>query len=416
MSATVQHALTEGLARVRAGQLSTGRPILRIVTDAEPRVLAWQTPDDRTHDQPIVGFVADVSFITGVFERIVAESPLLPPSLGTNTSDVLGVRIGTADGRQVFGLSSEWSLYASEFVLEDERGGLRLGVALSPAAADRLIIGGLPQSRLPVIAGLIVLTTALVLVAIVQLRREHELARLRSDFISGVSHELRTPLAQIRMFGETLLLGRVRSHGERQRSLAIIVQESQRLTRLIENILHFSRAEHGAVSLSLTPVRLDVLLHDILDGFAPLARSKRASIARRIEDGVMAPLDAGALRQIMLNLLDNAVKYGPASQTITVSAAHEGGVVTIAVEDQGPGVDAEHASRIWQPFYRVAAHAQESGGTGIGLAIVKQLVELHHGRISVEGAEPVGARFVVALPGARLEERPSPWPKAVASI
>ncbi|MCA1583915.1 MAG: HAMP domain-containing histidine kinase [Acidobacteria bacterium] len=344
------------------------------------------------------------------------ESPLLPPSLGTDTRDFLGISISTADGQHVFGFSSDWSLYASESVLEDELGALRLTVALSPAAADRLIIGGLPQSRLPVIAGLIVLTAALVFVGIIQLRREYELARLRADFISGVSHELRTPLAQIRMFGETLLLGRVRSDGERQRSLAIIVQESQRLTRLIENILHFSRAEHGAVSLSLVSVRLDVLLHDILDGFAPLTRSKRASITRRIEEEVMVPVDAGALRQIMLNLLDNAVKYGPPDQTITVSAAHAHGMVTIAVDDQGPGVDAEHASQIWRPFYRVAAHAQEAGGTGIGLAIVKQLVELHQGRISVEQAEPAGARFVVTLPGATHAEQPNPWPKAVASI
>src|SRR5205823_8566778 len=107
-----------------------------------------------------------------------------------------------------------------------------------------------PRSRLPLLAGLTVLTAALVLIAIVQLRREHELSRLRADFVSGVSHELRTPLAQIRMFSETLLLGRVRSDDERVRSLEIIDQEARRLTHLVENLLHFSRSERRLTRLA----------------------------------------------------------------------------------------------------------------------------------------------------------------------
>jgi signal transduction histidine kinase len=414
---SVRRSLTEGLAQIRAGHPGDGRSFMRVVGDTEPLVLAWQTPDRRHPERPlVVGFVADVSFITGVFERILTGPSLLPPSLGADTRRLLGVRVATADGRPVFAPSAPWSPYESETALDPELGGLRLSVALDPRAADTLIIGGLPRSRVPMVLGLIALAAGLVVIAIIQLRREEELARLRADFISGVSHELRTPLAQIRMFGETLLLGRIRSDAERHRSLGIIVQESERLTRLVENVLQFSRAERGGASVSLVPTRLDILIHEIVDSFAVVARSTRAVIVRHVEQGLTAPIDPGAFRQIMLNLLDNAVKYGPPGQTITVSARWEQQAARIHVEDQGPGVDNEHVARIWQPFYRVPASAQATGGTGIGLAIVKQLIDLHHGRVWVERTASTGARFVIELPGATLAASASEWAGAAASV
>jgi signal transduction histidine kinase len=371
LSDTVATSLAEGLAQVRAGQLRAGRPLLRIDAGSEPHVLVWRVPDPRIPGSPpIIGFVADLSFIRGPVDRILAQAPLLPPSLGNDTRRLVSVRVLTPDGREIYASRSEWSPYASEKMLDAELGSLRLSVALDPSAAGTLIIGGLPRSRLPLLAGLTVLTAGLVFIAIVQLRREHELGRLRADFISGVSHELRTPLAQIRMFGETLLLGRVRSPAEHERSLAVIVQESRRLTHLIENVLQFSRADRGASSVSIASVRVDTLLRDILDGFAPLASSRRMSIVRRIEYGLTVPVDAEAFRQIILNLLDNAVKYGPQGQTVMVRAQCEGDVARIAIDDEGPGVPPEHAARIWQPFYRATRDAAVSG-TGIGLAIVK---------------------------------------------
>jgi signal transduction histidine kinase len=400
--------VSDGIAKVRAGQLRANCALLRVVMhDEMPYVLVWRVAGDgRNNEDQTIGFVADLSLVKDLFARIVAE-PLLPPSLG-NTGSLLSVRVMNLDGRGVFA-------YASESTLEDELGALRLSVALRPSAAETLIIGGLPRDRLPLLVGLFVVTSGLVLIAILQLRREHELARLRTDFISGVSHELRTPLAQIRMFGETLLLGRVRSASERHRSLAIIVQEAQRLTRLIENVLHFSRAERGAAVVSPTATRLDLLLHEVADGFEPLARSKRVSIARRIQDGVTANVDTGAFRQVMLNLLDNAVKYGPVGQTITLAASCERGRTRVSVEDEGPGVAVEHAHRIWEPFYRVGGHAAATGGTGIGLSIVRQLVELHQGRVWMEPRESGGARFVVELPG-RLGAAQAPeWTKVAAA-
>jgi signal transduction histidine kinase len=331
------------------------------------------------------------------------QSPLLPPSLAGEPHDLLSVRVATPDRRDLFSSSTVWSAYTSEASLDDPLGGFRVAVALTEPAADRLIIGGLPRSRVPLLSGLLVITTGLIAMAFVQLRRERELVRLRADFVSGVSHELRTPLAQIRMFGETLLLDRVRSSEERHRSLEIIVQESQRLTLLIENVLQFARLDRGAASgIATKPERLDVLLQDIVEAFEPLARSKRTAIARQIDDEVVAPVDAGALRQIVLNLLDNALKYGPPGQTIVVTCRYDDGRATIAIEDEGPGIPAADATRIWDAFYRVGQEGGAAGGTGIGLAIVKRLTELHRGRVRVvPGAR--GARFVVELPGATRE-------------
>jgi signal transduction histidine kinase len=398
--------LNDGLDKIRRGQLQPDTVLLHAdASGATPSVIAWRLTRPERGRPAIVGVVADASLVTEVFARIAQQSPLLPPSLAREPKDLLSVRVATPDGHNLFSSSTVWSAYTSETSLDERLGALRVAVALAGPAADRLIIGGLPRSRVPLLIGLLAITTGLIAVAFVQLKRERELIRLRADFVSGVSHELRTPLAQIRMFGETLLLNRVRSSEERHRSLEIIVQESRRLTLLIENVLQFARLERGAPSgITTQPERLDVLLQDIVEAFEPLARSKRTAIVRRIDDEIVVPVDAGALRQIVLNLLDNALKYGPPGQTIVVTSRCDGGVAAITIEDGGPGVSEADASRIWSPFYR-AGRDGASGGTGIGLAIVKRLVDLHRGWVRVERGSR-GARFVLELPGAARDRVP----------
>jgi signal transduction histidine kinase len=396
--------VTDGLHRIRRGQFQIDTVLLHAdAAGGRPSIVAWRLtrPDGRR--PAIVGVVADSRLVTDVFARIVQQSPLLPPSLARERKDLLSVRVATADGQGLFASSTDWSAYASETSLDERLGGFRVAVALAGPAADRLIIGGLPRSRVPLLLGMLAITTGLIAVAFVQLKRERDLIRLRADFVSGVSHELRTPLAQIRLFGETLLLNRVRSSEERHRSLEIIVQESQRLTLLIENVLQFARLERGAASgITTRPERLDVLVHDVIEAFEPLARSKRTAIARHIDDEIVAPVDAGALRQIVLNLLDNALKYGPPRQTIVVTCRCNDGLAVITIDDEGPGVSETDASRIWSPFYRAGRDSGASGGTGIGLAIVKRLTDLHGGTVRVERGTR-GARFVVELPHATRE-------------
>ena len=149
--------------------------------------------------------------------------------------------------------------------------------------------------------------------------------------------------------------------------------------------------------------RLAPVVLDVVENFAPLADSRQARITTAVDEQLAASVDRGALRRILLNLLDNAVKYGPAAQTVQVSLALEGDRARLAVEDEGPGIDPRDARQIWEPFNRLARSADATGGTGIGLSIVRQLAELHGGHASVERSPSGGARFVIELPGAWRE-------------
>ena len=408
----VRRMLTDAVAKgMRNVREFTCPALTAIESSGGTQVLVWRPLHD-PQEQPVtvIGFVADASFAAGVFERLLRTSPLLPPSLvpsGTNANAALSVRVTSAEGHSIFTSGGEWSAYDAASELARDLGGLKLAVAIRPTAAEALVIGGLPRGRLPLLVTLLTLTAGLVVVALVQLRRESELARLRSDFVSGVSHELRTPLAQIRMFTETLLLGRVRSPGETQRSLEIVSRETQRLIQLVENILLFSRGERRLPEIERKRVALAPVITDIVDTFAPLAGSRHASMTVALEEDVCVDVDAGALRQVLLNLLDNAVKYGPQGQTVRVELALHDTIARISVEDEGPGVEPGDAVRIWQPFTRAESKRTATGGAGIGLAIVRQLVHLHGGTARVEqGAR--GARFSIDLPGARREPRAVP--------
>ena len=382
-------------------------PTLKMVSvNGTPVTVVW-TPSLDRNNQPVdlIGFVSDQVFVTRVFENLVRLDPLLPPSLvpaGASPNSALAIRVSTPDDHELFESSPEWSTYQAEGTLPRAFGSLEVAVAPRPGTAGGLVIGGLPRERLPLVVGLLALTAGLVVIAVVQLRREAEISRLRSDFVSGVSHELRTPLAQIRMFTETLLLGRVRNETEGRRSLEIIAREAHRLAQLVENVLLFSRGERRAPEIRRESARLAPIVADVVESFAPLAGARQARVTTAVDGTVSGNVDSGAVRQILLNLLDNAVKYGPAGQTVTVSLRLADDVLRLAVEDEGPGVGPQDAERIFQPFNRLPRQGNATGGTGIGLAIVRQLTELHGGHAWVEpGAR--GARFVVEIPGAWRE-------------
>jgi signal transduction histidine kinase len=370
---------------------------MRITTsNGVPALLAWRT-DRQFGDRVVRGFVAERELLKPALKMAERATPLLPPALTSraNAHDV--VRVSVTDlGGDILHQAAVWrSDYAGQTSLDDRLGGLRITAAIDPESAPMLVIGGLPKSRLPFIYGLIAFAAVLTGVALVQLRRELALARMRSDFVSGVSHELRTPLAQIRMFAETLALGRVRSADESRRSLEIILQESQRLSQLVDNVLCFSRVERGMVSLHRERVSLNRMLETLIDSVQPLARARRATVRLAVPAELDAHLDEASVRQMLLNLIDNALKYGPAGQTITIGAMRSANGLRIWVDDEGPGVAGADAERIWEPFWRGDHTAQ--GGSGIGLAIVRELATTHGGSVRVEAAPTGGARFVIEL-------------------
>ena len=373
--------------------------------DGRLRIVCYVVSRD-TDGRPLVtyGFETDAaSFVGPVFQQVLERTPLLPPSLvrGISRESILAVTAAAPRSGVVFRSAS--GPFPSAFTVTDsldERfGRMRLGVSLRSDIAPRLVVGGLPRSRLPMLGVVFVLTVGLIVAAFLQLRRQQQLAQLRVDFVSGVSHELRTPLAQIRLFAELLRNGQLRSEQERERSIGIIDEEAQRLTYLVENVLAFSRSEHGRIAVTVEPVAMDREIEAAVDAFAPLARVRRAKIRSNIERGLVARVDPRALRQIVLNLLDNAVKYGPLGQTVTVSLSGTDAKVLVAVEDRGTGVPRSEREQIWEPYYRLTRETDASvGGSGIGLSIVRELVLMHNGRTWVEDAAGGGARFVVEFP------------------
>lgn len=374
-----------------------------------PVVVVFVVARDVVKGLPVVtyGYVSDPkTFLAPAFANIRGgpgePSSLLPPALiGELPIDsILSISVTTLKGTELY-KSPGWAppAYSTQDTIEPRFGRLVMRVSLNTRFANMLVVGGLPGSRLPMLVALIVIAAGLLTLALVQLRRQQEFARLRTEFVSGVSHELRTPLAQIRWFAELLHLGKLRSEDERVRSAGIIDQEARRLTYLVENVLNFSRSEKGANRISAAPTEIDHEILEALELFAPLARARRMVVATALEAGSIIPLDRDAFRQILLNLLDNAVKYGPVGQTVTVGSEVAGDRVRVWVEDQGPGIPNEDRQRVWEPYVRLNRSVESAtGGSGIGLSVVRELVSMHGGRTRAEGAPGGGARVVIDLP------------------
>ena len=355
----------------------------------------------------LYGYVTDPGqFLRPVFAEIRGRNgsgnSLLPEALihGLSIDSIMSISVTTANGKEVYH-SPGWiaTTYSAASTVEPNFGRLKMKVSLNKEFAPMLVVGGLPDSRLPILVALFVLAAGLLTVAVIQLRRQQQLARLRTEFVSGVSHELRTPLAQIRWFAELLHLGKLRTDDERERSAGIIDQEARRLTYLVENVLNFSRAEKGTNRVSPEAAEIDQEIQESLDLFAPLARARGMTIRPSLGINGIVSVDRNALRQILLNLLDNAAKYGPSGQTITVGSQIVGDRARIWVEDEGPGIPREDRVRVWEPYIRLNRDAESStGGSGIGLSVVRELVLLHGGRTRAESAPGGGARVVVELP------------------
>ena len=320
-----------------------------------------------------VGMVAKVASLEPMLSRIYARATLLPAVLAGKRDARTLVDFKVTDGAGAILFSSRDTAVGPYIVESPVLGDLAVSLiahaSMTPAFISALgpAHGAAPRTTL--VVTLVAVNALLMIVGLWQLKRERELARLRNDFVAGVSHELRTPLAQIRMFSETLLLERVRSDEERRRALEIIGQESKRLGQLVDNVLHFHGRGRVLHDNAGEPIDLKAFVHDVLSSFEPLAASKNVDLAFAFTaDDLDVHGDAGALRQVLLNLLDNAVKFGPSGQTITVRVAREGNAASVTVDDAGPGVPLNDRGRIFEAFER-GRGTNGSGGAGIGLSV-----------------------------------------------
>jgi signal transduction histidine kinase len=231
-------------------------------------------------------------------------------------------------------------------------------------------------------------------------RRELRLAELRSQFVSSVTHELKTPLTAIRMFAETLQMGRTVDQRLQAEYLQTIVNESERLTRLLNNVLDFAKIEQGKKAYRLEPASLaDVVRAAARAMNYPLAQQGFA-LRVQVDDG-LPPVraDADALQQAILNLLTNAMKYSGQSREIDLRLRRENGYAVIEVTDRGVGIAPEEQERIFEKFYR--APTPENGlipGAGLGLALAEHIAAAHGGRVAVRSAPGQGSTFTIRLP------------------
>jgi signal transduction histidine kinase len=346
------------------------------------------------------GVVSESSKFMAAISREIVAWPLLPPALTqqAGTSKLVSIRVQDDHGNIVYRSPVQYpTKFSASYDLLKFVSGFTVRASIDPVAGTKLLLGH-ETNRLQVLLALLGITIALMGIAFRQLRREAALARLRADFVSSVSHELRTPLAQIRMFAELLRMGWVRSEEERTRSLEIIDQEARRLGHLVDKVLRFERSEHTETPMVPERTVLASLVREVIEAFAPLAKSRQVHVDLQLDEDLVALVDRGALRQVMINLLDNAVKYGPAGQTVTIGLATRGAMARLWVEDEGPGVPELERATVFEPFRRLERDSNSAvAGSGIGLSVVKNVVEAHHGRVLVEAGK-VGARFVVDLP------------------
>lgn len=265
---------------------------------------------------------------------------------------------------------------------------------VGPDAIAYLMPGGYPPAPGPRVAAVILLALLILGGAAFVAWRALALARMRHAFTSSVSHELRTPLANIHLYAETLLLERVTDPAARRAALETITREARRLGDMVENVLASARMARADEELETRPEDLHRLVDEVIDAFKPLLASRRIRIEVDRLGADIATIDGGAVRRILVNLLDNAIRHGPDGQRLRVVVDNRDGAVLLVVEDEGPGIPAPERERVWLPYAR-----GENGGSGLGLAVVRHLARLHGGD-AVVGDHEHGARIEVRLAAA----------------
>jgi signal transduction histidine kinase len=230
--------------------------------------------------------------------------------------------------------------------------------------------------------------------------REMKLAQAKSSFVSNVSHELKTPLALIRMFAEILELGRTTSREKEHEYHHIIHRESRRLTQLIDNILDFSKIEAGRKQYEFTWCNLATVVEEVLHTYEYQITSAGFELETHIAS-VLPPakVDQDAIAQAVLNLLNNAVKYSADRKRIELRVETRSSDIVIEVADHGIGIPRSEHEKIFEKFYRVSNDLVHTvRGTGLGLALVKHIVDAHGGKILVDSTPGKGSRFTILLP------------------
>lgn len=274
-------------------------------------------------------------------------------------------------------------------------------LSTDPDIADETELAGLGEAERRWTMSVSPLDDGSLLVRLRDRSEAHAAEQMRVDFVANASHELRTPLATLVGYAETL-----REQGEeldpatRDRFTAIVHDEAQRMQRLVEDLISLSRIEAERFSTPSEALPLEELVEQVIDGCRNAARERGSSLDLEVEAGLPSVAgDAIQILQLVENLVSNALRYGRAGTPVLIRLARERDMVRLSISDRGDGIPAEHIPRLTERFYRVdPSRSRTLGGTGLGMAIVKHIVERHRGRLTVESVVGEGTTFHVLLP------------------
>jgi two-component system, OmpR family, phosphate regulon sensor histidine kinase PhoR len=356
----------------------------------------------------ILESMAEGVAVVGSDERVVYSNAAFAQILGSGTTagtNVAGTN-GVQGGDGIPGRSAGQGPRLVELVRQTELLGVVKKALTSEERVESEVTVGTVRVRTfavtaaPVRAseeGGTAIGAVLVLHDISELRR---LERVRQDFVANVSHEFKTPLTAIRGFAETLLGGALDDVDHRVRFVEIIQEHAERLTRLTDDLLKLSTIEAGKMELELRTVSPPELLKMCADTASFAAKKKQQTVTIECERDLPAVRgDSGRLRDVLQNLLDNAVQYTPAGGHIVAGAERDGDEIVFTVADNGIGIPQAEQERIFERFYRVdEGRSREVGGTGLGLSIARHIAEAHGGRVWVESAIGQGSRFHFSVP------------------
>jgi signal transduction histidine kinase len=393
-------AVLGGIARTEAnGPRGASSASSQLIVDprlGDRAALVLVQRDERGEPVAVYGAVVDTRATLGTL--FAAQGPHSHmDSAGLTRLDSLSLEVSTSQGRILFGALGPGRAKGKVYLGGALR-GLELTISMSTSRVASPLMSMHPSLALWHLGALLAATTIVLALSVGASRRELLLARARSDFIAGVSHDLRMPLAQILIASETLSLRRERNDEERVSLASSVVRETRRLMALVDNVMLFSRS--GAVELkpTLRPVPVTELLGDVADAVQLAVEDAGQSIEIVPGPATTVMGDRRLVRQALVNLVDNAIKYGAAGQRIRVGAERVGDGVRLYVEDQGPGIPKADRGRIFEPYARLA-HDQvsERTGTGLGLAVVRQITVACGGRVWLEDAATRGTRAVIEL-------------------
>jgi two-component system phosphate regulon sensor histidine kinase PhoR len=390
--------------------LSTAEPAVRRQKETVERLSRYRTVSYRklepvidTDSTLLILFIpsSEPSAVIGIS---VSTDRFINDVIGRKLSDiaqndfVIAV-VRPSTGAMVFSTSAvddrELSQQRPLWIFPDHAVKIRLrGTTIREAAADRFT----RNVVLIIVMDLVLIAGAWFVFRTI--RREMELVAMKSDFVSNVSHELRTPLSLIRMFAETLDMGRVKTEKKKKEYYGIILHETERLTRLINNILNFSRMESHTRKFQWKKTTVNTVVRSVLSVYSYQFERSSFTVELSLDETVPAiDADEEAIAEALHNLVDNAIKYSSTEKYLRIVTASDSVQVSIAVTDKGIGIPPEHQSKIFDKFYRVThGLVHTAKGSGLGLAIVQHIVHSHNGTIAIDSAEGKGSTFTLRLP------------------